>query len=685
MTHDTRFSVRFQSNPAFLRAAVVYDFIPLEWPGYLPGVVSRVDYLAKMARLRSFDCFLPISEYTAWRLSELLGVSRSRIHVTGASVRRSLYELRNRLELGPSPYNGKKPYFLIVVAGDARKNPEVPVKAVRHLNLVHSRPVSLKVVGHYDDTYKRNLLRLAGHAEGAGFLEFCPGISDEELVSLFAGAVATIAPSHIEGFSLPVVEAAVCGCPVVASTCAAHLELIDQTEALFPSDDSTVLSEKLEDLLNEPSLRASLVASQAHLGSKFHEDEVGKRFWSSIAAAVANRRPNVTVSARPPKPRLAFLSPYPPDRSGVARYTAMTMQAGEKLFDSDLYSDAPRPLTFEGSFRDAGRVTSAPLINGRYNGVISVLGNHACHTTTFETFEKYGGPCILHDARLTQIYFQRLGEEQFLKFAAKLLGRSVSREEVQQNWLQDRDLPSLFLEPIVERAAPLIVHTKTQQAEIKKRYGIDAHVTTSCPTAFFEDEELTTSVKMAIRERHGIPANSFLISSFGIVDRVKGMEACIIAIEFLRSWNIPAELRFLGCADKPKVDSIATMYGIAEHVRSGYDFVDDATYRDFLIASDAAVQLRTYGFGQLSASLTDCISAGLPCVASANLAESCDSPGYVSRVPDKFSPLQIAEQLALIWEAQTGRGSHAAARAAYLETHNFDYYAKRLIQILGIA
>ena len=54
----------------------------------------------------------------------------------------------------------------------------------------------------------------------------------------------------------------------------------------------------------------------------------------------------------------------------------------------------------------------------------------------------------------------------------------------------------------------------------------------------------------------------------------------------------------------------------------------------------------------------------------------------VNRLP---SPLQVAEQLALIWEAQTGLAGRTGARAAYLETHNFEYYAKRLIEILGIA
>lgn len=686
MTHDTRFSLRFLAQPGFLTAAVIYDFIPLDWPGYLPTAASRIDYSAKLARLRKFKLFLPISEYAGWRLSELLGISRNCIHVTGASVRGSLYDLRNRLQNPRSTHNTDEPYFLIVIASDARKNPEVAVKAVRHLNLLHSRRIRLKVAGHYDGNpaYKANLLRLAGHAEGEGFLEFCPAVSDEELVSMFAGAIATIVPSHIEGFSLPVVEASVCGCPVVASTCAAHLELIDQPEALFQSDDVAGLCEKLDGLLNNGCLRDSLAASQAHLAAEFREEAVGRRFWQAIEFA-HERRCDSNISAKPARPRLAFLSPYPPDPCSSARYTAMTMREGARLFHSDLYSDARRPLTFEGNFRDAGGVSVAPLLHGRYSAIISVLGNHTCHSRIFRILERYGGPCILHDVQVVDVLFHALGEEKFLQLVSKLLHRSVSREEA-NSWLQHGNPPALFLEPIIQRASPLIVHTPTQQKLLRKHYGVESEVATSCPTIFFEQQDVTVAAKQVLRERHGIPASAFVVSSFGEVDRVNGLESSVLAVELLRSWNVPAQLYFVGAGapSKQQVDGIAALYG-AKHVHGGAEFADGAAYRDFLILSDAAVQLRNYGFGQPSAALADCISAGLTCVANSELAESCDAPGYVSTVPDCFSPLQIAEQLARLWESRAEAALNLEMRAEYLARHNFEYYATRLTEILGFA
>jgi len=685
MTHDPRFSLRVQNHPRLISAAVLHDFIPLDWPGCLPTVASRMEYLAKIARLRKFDLFFPVSNYTARRLYELTGVSREKMKVTGSCVRGSLYEIRDRLTVTPSPYHHNPPYFITLGGDDRRKNTDTALRAVQRLNLLYARRIPLKVIGFYCDAYKSDLLRMAGHREGEGFLEFSSFIPDEDVVSLHSGAIAAIAPSHIEGFSLPVVEASVCGCPVIASTCDAQMELIEQPEALFQSDDSAALSEKLETLFLDPASRASLVAAQAHLAPKFKEDTVGARFWSAVEAAIENRR-GISLVKRPRKPFLAFLSPYPPDSSDAALQTAMAMKAGREWFDSEIYTDAARPLAFGNTFRDAGTISLAPFIDKRYSGIVSALGNSFSHKRAFEVFERFGGPCILHDVRLTQIYFERLGPEGFLKFAGGILNRPVSIEEV-HFWLQDRNPPSLFVERIIQQASPLMVLSATQQALLKKRYGTESHVLTYCPTAVFEEYELTPGTRQTVRERLGISPNTFLIASFGQVARANGMDSCILSLELLRSWNIPAELYFIGNAEdsKGEIARIATLFDVNRYVHHGTEFAEDTAYRDFLIASDVAVQLSPYGFGHPPITLTNCISAGLRAVASSDAAKSCDAPAYVSTVPDRYSPLLVAEQLALIWETRTQRATHSEARAAYLQTHNSVYYARRLVEILGIA
>ena len=126
------------------------------------------------------------------------------------------------------------------------------------------------------------------------------------------------------------------------------------------------------------------------------------------------------------------------------------------------------------------------------------------------------------------------------------------------------------------------------------------------------------------------------------------------------------------------------MYGVAEHVHCAARFEDAAAYKELLLASDASIQLRTFGLGVQSTLLSDCISAGLPSVTTVDMAASCDAPAYTATVPDHFSPLHVAEQLAVLWESKTDRSINEEARVAYLQTHNFDYYAGRLVEILEL-
>ncbi len=686
MTHRPRFSLPFTSDTRFVKAAIVYDFIPFDRPGYFASQTARTEYLLKLARLRNFNFYFPISNYSAGRLSEILGISRREICVTGAAVRDSLLRAQIRNQSAPSPYDRPDPYFFSLGGGDRRKNTEVAVSAVRKLNETQPKRILLKVVGHYDDTYKSDLLNLAGHGEGEGFLEFLSVVDDDTLGDLYSGSIATIVPSHIEGFSLPIVEAAVCGAPAIASVCGAHMELITPIEATFVPDNHQHLTAILERLVHDIDWRSQLLAAQAKVAKDFHEDQVGARFWNGLAGRDIGLRRGIGrgPGLKLTKPKVAFLTPYPPEPSGVARYSQLTIEAAVGSLDVDLYTNAPRPIA-ANRFQDAGPIGSAAFVKGAYDAVISVLGNSEFHTPIFELFERLGGPCILHDSRLTHIYLTRLGPRRFLEFASAILGRPVAIGEV-ETWIQDEHLPSLFVEPILKLARPLIVHTQEYQRVLRERYGMKAEVTTCCPNMQFSDEDLSGASRASARHSLGISPDTFLISSFGFMAKVKGIEGCVIAIETLRRWNVPAELHFVGCAlgEGPELERMASERGVGEHIHWSEEFVDERTYRRFLVASDAAIQLRSYGFGQYSAALGDCISAGLQCVATRDLAASCEAPDYVLTVPDHKSHLQLAEQLAKIWEDRMSIESRLDARQQYLAKHNFAVYVQRLREILDL-
>jgi glycosyltransferase involved in cell wall biosynthesis len=202
----------------------------------------------------------------------------------------------------------------------------------------------------------------------------------------------------------------------------------------------------------------------------------------------------------------------------------------------------------------------------------------------------------------------------------------------------------------------------------------------------FTEEDISPQEREAARNRLGLPPDQFLVATFGYVSPSKGITPLIVALELLRSWNIRAELFLVGSDSHARgyATTIAEQFDVRDAVHTSTEYIGADKYRDYMLAVDAAVQLRTYDFGQLSAALADCISAGLPTVTVESLGESCGAPRYVSRIDNHISPLLIAEALAVIHE-QRRRDSHLIreCRRAYLDEHNFDVYARRLTAALG--
>jgi glycosyltransferase involved in cell wall biosynthesis len=678
LTHEASFGLPLMARPDVLTASLVYDFIPLDWPGYLPAVSKRIRYFSRLARLRRSDLFFPLSQYTARRLRDLLAAPAEAIHVTGVAVRPAL--LRAAGGVKSSIHLSGWPYFLVAAAEEPRKNPEAPIRA-SVLLWRQGRHFDLHVLGTYTRAFERRLKDHAG--EFSRHVRFVGRVSDEQLAALYAGALATVVPSHIEGFSLPVVEAAACGCPVLASSCDAHLELVTSPKALFRPDREKELAACLDGCLRSPELCEEIAVSQRHLPDRFSEEAVGNRFWTAFIDRMTQPVPVPFVRGR--KPRVAFFSPYPPDESGVARYTQITLGAMAERLDIDLYTDASRPLRLPEGVRDAGPISGKPLAARNCDATVFVIGNSQFHVPILDLQERFGGPCILHDSRLTQIYRWKLGETAFLTLAARLLGRRPREREV-QNWLADRGPGLLFLEPVLEKARPLIVHTRTLQTIIEQRYSFQPHWAPFNPTVRFHASQLGRVAREEARRRLSVPLDVFLIASFGFAVTTKDPETVIRALGRLRDQGVPAQLHWVGQLDPglPKIGELVRRLGLLSYVRFREDFVSNETYSDYLLAADAAVQLRTYDLGQASGAMADCAAAGLPAAASEGIAEACDAPAYVARIPAPHSAQTLANALADIWNAgRQPRDNPEWHR--YMEEHSPEAYARRVLEVLGYA
>lgn len=683
MTHDPLFVARILQANKRRKATVVYDFIPQRKPEfYLANRLSRLEYSLCLHWLSHYDLFLPISQAAAADLTEIVGIEGNRIHVTGAPVA--------PIFGSASDDRTRPPRHLLVVAGpDPRKNPELAIRAHALSARLQQKRVPLLIGGNYSLDILGHFQSVAAELGGdPDLVEMRASVSDETLVDMYARAYGVIAPSRDEGFSLPVVESMAAGVPCIASDIAAHRELLPEPGDRFDCNDASRLSGLLDRMVFDDAWQEAALKRQAPVWPRFRAEEVARKFWAPITARWSERpalpRPAVQ---RGRQPRIALLTPVPPDRSGVADYTAATCAALGKLVELDVFTEtrAPSPLPGAASVRP---LDGSPHLDLKYDRVISVIGNSHFHVRIFELLRHHGGVSIAHDARMLGFYRSLLGESRALEVASKELGRPVNSDEL-NSWLADEGLlKATFLGEVIESSSPMIVHSPVTAALLEERYRTRPPCLPFSIYRSWSEPELSPPRRRAARSRLGLSDAEVAIVSFGAVHITKAPDACIWAIEMLRSWGIPATLHFVGsirAMHGADLRALAARLRLSRHVRFTDDYVTEEIYKDYLLASDIAVQLRTYGLGALSGAVLDCAAVGLPCVINEALADACDVPATLARrVPDRLSPLLIAEKIAELHDEGVGATRPESARRAFCEARSPAKYSLELCNTIAL-
>lgn len=615
---------RLLTAPGVTKVACVYDFIPFDDPAtYLADAATRLDYFTAMAWLKRYDVLLPISAATEARQRELFGDRPS--VVTGVALPSWVYDIP------PQP-----PRHILMIGGnDPRKNPE-QLAAAHAANPV-LRLLPLVITGWLAPERAARLRAITA-------LELPGQVSDETLRGLYAQAYAVVTPSRAEGFSLPVMEACAAGVPSIASDIPAHRALLPE-EFLFPLDDPAILGHRLEDVL---ARRETVVQAQSGLWRAFSEEEVARKVYAALLPKPA--------LARGAKPRLAMLTPMPPEKTGIAEYSAACIAELGQLAALDVFT--------------GDTVSALPYANGKYDAVLSVIGNSPLHERIYDNTLRWGSAALCHDARLMGLLGPRAAA-----LASTELGRAITDREIAAWATDESQREACFLGELAAAARPLIFHERHSVKLVQERFGARARY-----LRFAMQRQFPPLDKQTARAALGIPPEQKLVVSFGFVTRGKGIPAALAALGLLKG-RLDISLVFAGedASRRENFRTLAEEHGIAEAVRFGTGFLPEAQYRLWLAAADAGLQLREGLPGNISAALQDCIGTGLPTVASADLAENLSAPAYVKRVADTLAPAEIASALE---EVLTAPPETEEPRRAYCAAHSMAVYAAELLELL---
>lgn len=146
-----------------------------------------------------------------------------------------------------------RPYFVHVGTIEARKNLAFLLSVWRRLQeRMGDRAPQLVLVGRWGWENEAVLDHFERSPNLKGLIHQAAGLGDEALTRLMAGARAVLAPSSVEGFDLPAVEASALGAPLIASDIPAHRELVPHARLIDPLDGLGWLAALEEATLNRP-------------------------------------------------------------------------------------------------------------------------------------------------------------------------------------------------------------------------------------------------------------------------------------------------------------------------------------------------------------------------------------------------------------------------------------------------
>ena len=213
------------------------------------------------------------SECSKQDIVETMNIHPEKIHVIPWGIRHDVFypvedKTENRKKISEK-FGLVKPYFFSVSCNMERKNTprlidcyiELAKRNIKNdLCLVWDAPQCI-----------REKVSQSGVQDKIHFLNH---VTDDDLRSLYAGAIATVFPSLYEGFGLPVLESMACGTPVICSNTSSLPEVGGDVGIYIDPTDSEMIMQAMEDIekmSNEDILYLSnrgIKRAKSHLWSK---------------------------------------------------------------------------------------------------------------------------------------------------------------------------------------------------------------------------------------------------------------------------------------------------------------------------------------------------------------------------------------------------------------------------------
>ena len=318
--------------------------------------------------------------------------------------------------------------------------------------------------------------------------------------------------------------------------------------------------------------------------------------------------------------KIAWLSPLPPQKSGIANYSYWLVRALKPHFDIDLYCDTQAPAAEIKNEFDVYPLSVFPERYKHYDDVIYHLGNHSrFHKEIYKLAWNFPGIVVLHDYDLSYFmheafYRQSDDDEQLYKQALRdgygEEGRKEFKTLADPRMLDTDKFP--MSHAVVSRSKKVVVHHRW----VKNQFANNNHIEViphfaklNCrPT---QEEIQSFKNKFLIKDDH------FVISCLGFVNDNKQPKLQIDVVKKLIDDGYPVQMVFAG-EPAPEAKRLVLEERSGKYseniIVTGYQ--NESDYFSALFASDIVINLRNPSMGEASGTLMHALAAAKPTIIS---------------------------------------------------------------------
>lgn len=623
-------------------------------------------YMRKIDYLKRADIYLSVSNYSRKKCIDSLGLSENKVVNISSAVSQFFKpqfidkDAASRLF---QKFGIKAPFIFCSGTVEEHKNLERMIQAFAALPSNLQKQFQLVFMGKFQENEIAHLNYLA-HKTGLEpeALCFTGYVSDEELVCLYNLCDLFVLPSWHEGFGLPLLEAMSCGAPAIGANTSSIPEVIGQDDALFDPFSINSISKKISEVLLNIEFSKKIREHGLQQSKNFSWDKTAKRAieeWEKIGDLNSkNKIYNFLSNKR--KPRLAYVSPLPPERTGIADYSAELLGPLSEYYEIELVG--VQNNTEVHINRSSNKIHNISWLYDNKKNIDRVLyhiGNSYFHSYMLPLMENIPGVVVLHDFFLSGLMSWLELHGGIPNAWTKSLYDTHGYNAVRMRYY-DPD-KAYYKYPVnghvLQNALGIIVHSKYSQTMARFWYGNEwANNWKVIPHMRASVENYD---KIAIRKNLGFSEKNFIVCSFGFLDRVK------LNHRLLKAWLTSELSKDQNCYLIFVGENEGGEYGneLLETISKSSckdriritGFATPLLFSQYLTAADVAVQMRCFSRGETSGTVLDCMNYGLPVIVNAHGAMAELNPQAVWMLPDEFEDMDLISALEFLWRSPERR------------------------------